>query len=243
LCHPSDIFCHHQNPSLGGSGSARPPRNALARPWPFPIWPPPLAGPPGWACSSRPHKWASAFDRHIFTDARSASLRELGLWLVSELSPLGKIGLGWRPSEGRAPHDRQGKPLAPPRHSASGHRLLLNPIGGPCPVRSASERARHATNTSSRTRGAHPSANDIRANQHSVCFSRKATRSGLAPRRVGLRTTAKESPGPTVAFRLWQPALAQPHRMFGLCTTAIQGPAAFIEAFPSATYPCSIHCG
>jgi hypothetical protein len=151
LCHPGDIFRHHQNPSLGGSGSARPPRKALARLWHFPLWPPPLA---------RPHKWASAFDQHIFTDARSASLRKLGLWLVSELSPLGKMGLGWRP------------------------------LGG----------------------------------------------SGSArPPRKAL--------GSTAAFRLWQPPLAQPHRMVILCTTAIQGPTAFIDALPSATYPCSIYCG
>jgi len=227
LCHPGDIFCHHQNPSLGGSGSARPPRNALARSRHLPLWPPPSAGP---------HKWAWAFDQHIFADARSASLRKLGLWLVSELSPLGKMGLAWRPSEGRALHDRQGTPCPtvafpplatafgptaqmglgirptyfhgraerippqtifgptnipcafparphargwplggsgsarPPRNtlpdpgiSPFGHRLWLDRLGGHA-LHDRTNGPRHPTDKCSRTRGAHPSANDIRAN-------------------------------------------------------------------------------
>ena len=150
MCHPGDIFRHHQNPSLGGSGSARPPRKALARPWHVPCWPPAVAQPhrrtlPGKIRKRR----ASAFDRQMFADARSASLRKLGLWLVSELSPLGKMGLGWRPSEGRALHDRQGTPWLDRGISPFGHRLWPDRTNGP----------RHPTDKCLRTRGAHPSAN------------------------------------------------------------------------------------
>jgi hypothetical protein len=147
---------------LGGSGSARPPRNASARPCHVPCWPAAVVQPHRRTLPGRIRKrMASAFDRHIFTDARSASLRKRysGQPTFRVLFPQGHT-LGVGPSEGRAPHDRQGKPLAPPRH-----------------------------------------------------------------------------------FPLWQPPPAQPHRMFGLRTTAIQGPTAFIDALPSATYPCSIYRG
>jgi hypothetical protein len=237
--------------SLGGSGFARPPRKALARSRHLPLWPPPLA---------RPHKWASASDQHIFTDARSASLRKRysGQPTFRVLFPQGHT-LGVGPSEGRAPHDRQGKPLAPPRHSASGHRLWPDRTNGP---------------------GIRPTHLHGRAERQTIfgptnipCAFRKATRSGLAPRtarqighlghrlwpdrtnasasdqhiftdarsaslrkrysgqptfrvlfpqghtlgvapprRVGLRTTAKESPWLHRGIPpLWPPPLAQPH--------------------------------
>ncbi len=112
------------------------------------------------------------------------------------------------PSEGRALHDRQGTPWLDCGISPFGHRLWPDRTNGP----------RHPTDKCSRTRGAHPSANDIRANQHSVCFSRKATRSGLAPRRVGLCTTAKERPGSIAA----SPPLAT-----ACCSTVSEDPARY----------------
>jgi hypothetical protein len=143
--------------SPGGSGSARPPRKALGSTAAFHLWQPPLAQPHPRTLPGRIRKrMASASDRQMFADARSASLRKLGLWLVSELSPLGKVGLGWRPSEGRALHDRQGMPRLDRAMSPVGHRLLLNRIRGRCPVGFASEWPRHSTDKCSRTRGAHP---------------------------------------------------------------------------------------
>jgi hypothetical protein len=112
LCHPGDIFRHHQNPDLprrvGLRTTAKESPGSTAA---FRLWPPPVAQPYRRTLPGRIRKrMASACDQHIFADARSASLRKLGLWLVSELSPLGKMGLGWRPSEGRALHDRQETP-------------------------------------------------------------------------------------------------------------------------------------
>jgi hypothetical protein len=151
LCHPGDIFRHHQNPDLprrvGLCTTAKESPGSTAA---FPFWQPPLAQPYRRALPGTIRKrTGSACDQHIFADARSASLRKVGLWLVSELSPLGKMGLGWRPSEGRALHDRQGKPWLDRGISPFGHRLWPDRTNGP----------RHSTNTSSRTRGAHPFAN------------------------------------------------------------------------------------
>ena len=224
MCHPGDIFCHHQNPSLGGSGSARPPRNALARSRHLPLWPPPSAGP---------HKWAWAFDQHIFADARSASLRKLGLWLVSELSPLGKMGLAWRPSEGRALHDRQGTPCPtvafPPLATAFGPTAQMGLGIRPTNVRGRAERIPPQT-----IFGPTNIPCAFPARPHARGWPLGGSGSARPPRNASARPCH---------VPCWPPALAQPHRMFGLRTTAIQGPTAFIEAFPSATYPCSIHCG
>ena len=60
--------------SPGGSGSARPPRKALGSTAAFHLWQPPLAQPHPRTLPGRIRKrMASAFDRQMFTDARSAS--------------------------------------------------------------------------------------------------------------------------------------------------------------------------
>jgi hypothetical protein len=214
----------------------------LARPWHFPLWPPPLAGPPGWACSSRPHKWASASDRQMFADARSASLRKVGLWLVSELSPLGKMGLDWRLLGGSGSARPPRKALAPPRHLPLWPPAVAQPYRRTLPgtirkrMASASDRQMFAD---ARSASFPNSAFGL-----SPSCPREATRIRCAPLGgSGSARPPRKALGSTAAFRLWQPPLAQPHRMVILRTTAIQGPAAFIDALPSASYPCSIHCG
>ena len=138
LCHPGDIFRHHQNPDLprrvGLRTTAKERPGSIAA---FRFWQPALAQPhPRTAPRTIRKRMASAFDRQMFADARSASLRKRysGQPTFRVLFPQGHT-LGVGPSEGRALHDRQGKPLAPPRHSASGHRLLLNRIAWSSSVR------------------------------------------------------------------------------------------------------------
>ena len=97
---------------LGGSGSARPPRKASARPCHVPCWPPAVAQPHPRTLPGRIRKrTGSACDQHIFTDARSASLRKRysRQHTFRVLFPQGHT-LGVGPSEGRALHDRQGTP-------------------------------------------------------------------------------------------------------------------------------------
>ena len=91
----------------------RAPHDRLGTPWlnpgisPFGHWA--WANRLGGSCSARPSKTrAFACPQHIFTDAQSASLRNTGSSPISGFSPLGEWCLFGHPSEGRAPHDRQG---------------------------------------------------------------------------------------------------------------------------------------
>gem|GEM_PF-2822509 len=96
------------------------------------------------------------------------------------------------PLEGRAPHDRQGMPWLDRGLSPFGHRLWPDRLGGHA-LHDRTNGPRHSTDISSRTRGAHPSANLAFGLFPNCPRWAKSVWAG-APRRVGLRTTAKESP-------------------------------------------------
>ena len=127
MCHPGDIFRHHQNPDLPRRvGLCTTAKEHLGSTVAFPhlataFWPDRTNGP------------RHPTDKCLRTrGAHPFQTRPLD---CLQVVPVRQPAFGVPPSEGRAPHDRQETPCPTVAFPPVGHRLLLNRIAWSSSVR------------------------------------------------------------------------------------------------------------